>query len=462
MDSSLDAFRNLEKQVSDLAVEHFQDPPDSVHLPDKIRRSIPPSIPSFFANTEAARNVRTAYVEHHISSIITRRIFQPFLFVLGGRVASVDQLFQDWSEAMKQKSTTREALWRQRTLHAAYSASSAKQSINKVASYIVDEVVDAIKYFTHHERWQHMTVAVRRVVKTAAETWRYARLELGLITASMSGEEIVRSPEPGPGITCNGERGARAQSAHILLTRFPHIKRDPVPGDSKTKPGTADEGYTFSRGRVLWSDDSNVLACQRGIARYNSMSRQSATTPVANRTQSRTQEHQTKGLAQSGSPTSHLDTPSVNKCAPPSPNDHSSDDRATPSPTKSYHTDRETPLPAQPPHDDRVTPSPADGSLQSRTTPSPTGEAVDEWHDAERESRTATPVQNDHSNVTTPDEEEPAASDRSVASSRQSVRSVATADSQHSGQSTKQAEGIPDWGHVGGEVPASESRRGEW
>ncbi|KAL8791108.1 MAG: hypothetical protein Q9195_006052 [Heterodermia aff. obscurata] len=431
-----DAFRNLENQISDLADEHFQELPGPV--PDEIKRSIPPNIPSLFANTEAARNLRAAYVEHHISSIITRRIFDPFLFVLGSRVLAVDYLFKDWAETMKRKSTKREALWRQRTLHAAYTASSAKQSINKIATHIVDEIVEAIKYFAHHTRWQHMTVAVRRVVKTAAETWRYARLELGLITASMSGEDIARSPDSGPGVSSNNDEDARAHVPKILLTRFPLIKREPVPEDLKTESDTEDKGYIYSRGGLLCADDPDVLACQRGLPGVSSESRQLQDARVTSRTRSRAQKDEPAEvrdeIAEDRAPkklAQRLDTPSL-------------DNGVARSTTSLVHKDRALYSSVEPFQDDRASASRAESLDDDRATPRPVDQDVEQWHDAERDSKTATPEPNPHDDLGSPKEERPA-SIRSGASSRQSIRSEMTASSQRRRVSTNQAADIPDW-----------------
>ena len=443
MCSSYDAFQNLEKQISGLANEHFQDLPGPV--PDETKRSIPANIPSLFANTEAARNLRAAYVEHHISAIITRRIFQPFLFVLGSRVAAVDHLFMDWAETMKRKSTKREALWRQRTLHAAYTASSAKQSINKIASHIVDEIVEEIKHFAHPTRWQQMTVAVRRVVKTAAETWRYARLELGLITANMSGEDIAKSPDPGPVMSSNKDEDARAQGAKILLARFPLIKRDPVPEDLKTELDTEDKGYIYSRGRVLCSDDPDVLACHRGLPRCGSVSRRPQDTKPASRPRSRARkaepaegQYEIAEDAQPESPAQRLNTPSP-------------ENGIARSTTSLSHKDRAVSLPVEPFHDDLAPPLRAGSLDDDRATLRPGDQDVEEWHDAERESRIATPEPNPHDDATTPNEEPPA-SNRSGASSRQSIRSDMTASSQRSRASMNQAADIPNWAN-GGDIP---------
>ena len=147
----------------------------SGHPPEHIMQKIPTQMPDFFSNSEASFELRAAYVEHVVSRILTQRVFQPFLFTLSRRNDSTDQLFQTMSQKLRQKSIRREAVWRQQTLHAAYTVSSAKQSINKIAAIIVEEIMDEIKYFTCPTQYEQVTVAIRRIVKIAAETWRYAR-----------------------------------------------------------------------------------------------------------------------------------------------------------------------------------------------------------------------------------------------------------------------------------------------
>lgn len=249
-----DAFHHLYKQISDLTAEHFSD--DIDNPPESVVKTIPLVIPSFCANTESSIKLRAAYVEHLISRTISRRIFQPFLFTIGLRHGSPDLLFQHMSDHLRRKSTRREALWRQRTLHAAYTISSAKQSINKIAAFIVDEVVEAIKFFTNPARWEQVTVAVRRIVKTAAETWRYARLEVAMITASMTADDrpdYQRLSNPtGP---LADIAGAQDQQRQLLLTLFPIIEREAIHEDIREDSKQNDRGYIYFPGRMLYSDD---------------------------------------------------------------------------------------------------------------------------------------------------------------------------------------------------------------
>lgn len=253
-----DAFHHLYKQISDLTSDHFKDAVDEP--PEEVFKSIPPTIPPFFSDTDSSIKLRAAYVEHLISTIISRRVFQPFLFTISLRHGNPDLLFQSMSDHLRKKSTRREALWRQRTLHAAYTISSAKQSINKIAAYIVDEVVDAIKYFTNHHRWEQVTVAVRRIIKTAAETWRYARLEVAMITASATADDrpdfqrasnLIEPIANGPNVP--------DQQRQLLLSLFPIIEREAIHEDIREERHPGGQGYIYFPGRMLYSDDPIIV-----------------------------------------------------------------------------------------------------------------------------------------------------------------------------------------------------------
>ena len=234
-------------------VEHFQETPEN--LPDKASNLIPVDLAASFSTTQSSPWFIAAFIEHTISSIITQRIFEPFLFVLSGRLRSADALFLEMSRNLKSKSTRREASWRQRTLHAAYTAANAKQTINNIANDIIDEIMDAIRYFTDRAKWQHVTAAVRRIVKTAAETWRYARLESSVVVASMDGHEIANASNG------RGEENVASQDKgkKVLLALFPLIKREALYGVSEEEFKPLDAGRIYSQGRVLYADDANRL-----------------------------------------------------------------------------------------------------------------------------------------------------------------------------------------------------------
>ena len=243
----------------DLALEHFQEP--VAPTPGGTIRSIPPEMGLVFSNPDCSGQLRAAYVEHTVSSIITRRIFKPFLFTVSLRHSSPDQLFQGWSDHMRSKSTRKEALWRQRTLHAAYTVSSAKQSINKIAAFIVDEIVEAIQPFAGPGRREHVVMAVRRIVKTAAETWRYARLEIPMITASMSEEERPAFMKSGSRLQrAPTTKDAMGKERQLLLPLFPIIEREAIHETMRKESTKNDEGCVYFPGRMLYSNDSIVGA----------------------------------------------------------------------------------------------------------------------------------------------------------------------------------------------------------
>ena len=458
-------------------------------------------MPPFFDNTESAKNIRAAYVKHHISSILTRCIFQPFLFVLEPRLAPADRLFREMSEELKRKSTKREALWRQRTLFAAFTASSAKQTINKVATRIVEEIMRTIKYFTPDTQWPYLIVAVRRIVKQAAETWRYARLELGLISVSMDGKDIVRALTRDAGLSGKDEARIDDLCGKMLLPLFPVIKRDPMIGDLLGKSDLHDEGYTFSPGQILYSDDADVAACREGVLRYSARSTRPkistntnprlskpqgqefhGMSPLASsthRTQSRTQDQQNEVDMIHKSPRSRTELRTRShqeegegeeeeeggevegELSRDSPtrrtNSKEQYDRIeSSSPPRSLTRRRGTPA-----SDDGVTPPQVDLDYHGRATLSSEAEARGEQHQAERDSRTPTPAQEHRSNMATPDDG-PAGSDHSRRSSRHLMHSPTMEAKQHSGQSMKGAGAAPSWGDAGGEVAAFQTVGEGW
>ncbi|KAL9012341.1 MAG: hypothetical protein Q9173_002887 [Seirophora scorigena] len=194
-------------------------------------------MPPFLVDTPASTRVRTAYIQSLISAIINNRIFQPFLFTHG----ELEDTFAELSEYFRGKSTRKEAFWRQRTLLAAFSCGSSKDKINNVATHIVDEIVATIKAFTDGSKRTQMRAAVKQIVKKAAETWRYARIELSRITASTA-----------TGIS-------EEQNGEQLLPIFPRIVREPLPQGFRPD-STDDPGCVYSPGQTLSKKSSAVLA----------------------------------------------------------------------------------------------------------------------------------------------------------------------------------------------------------
>lgn len=208
-------------------------------IPSHVARGLPPNLPPFLVDTPASALVRIAYVQSLISNIIDRRIFQPFLFTY----AELDNNFNEWGECLRGKSTKREAIWRQRTLHAAFSCASSKPRINTFAASVVDEVITAIKPFAGRTRREQLKAAVRKVIKTAAETWRLARIELPRIMAS-----------PASDMSGGGKDG------EALLTMFPRIERVALPKDLRPDVDDNDVGCVYTPGQTLFSNSPAMLA----------------------------------------------------------------------------------------------------------------------------------------------------------------------------------------------------------
>lgn len=232
---------------------------------------IPPEIPNFMDTTVAAAKIRSCYIQHIISSILLARIFQPFLFTIGTQYGGVDTFLQCLSTDIRRKSERRESVWRQTTLRAAYTVSKAKETTNVVAGVIVDEIVDDIKHFAHPLHWPVITLCVQRIVKSAAEVWRFARIERELIKAFMTEVDTPDSDWPQPEfdstthIETNSERDA-AKSGQLILCLLPHIEREPVHESFLPESNKPDNGpCIYLQGRALYSDSAAVLARQREL-----------------------------------------------------------------------------------------------------------------------------------------------------------------------------------------------------
>lgn len=144
-------------------------------------------------NSDASRLIRMAYVQHIISKYLCHRIFQPFLFSLGKRYDKADTFFQSMSNQLREKSTRKEAVWRHYTLLAGYTASNAKKNAGVAAASVVEEIAGYVKPFADQKNMDVITSGITRIVKFAVETWRYARMEREIITASMSTDDTEQS-----------------------------------------------------------------------------------------------------------------------------------------------------------------------------------------------------------------------------------------------------------------------------
>lgn len=237
-----------------------------------ILAKIPFNIPQFLDDTQASRELRVAYIQHLISSTLDCRMFRPFLFTLGRRYDKAEAFLQSLWLDIRRKSIRGETLWRQQTLRAAYTASNAKQSINVAAAVIVDEIVDDIRPFTKPSRLESVVIAVRKIVKLAAETWRLARVERELITATTMSSSQDTAPTDEvrsefqydhaeeSDTPTEGARGQAQPNRRALLHTLPRIVRearheDLLSEDDKEKATAC----VYLPGVVLYTDSPSVI-----------------------------------------------------------------------------------------------------------------------------------------------------------------------------------------------------------
>ena len=99
-------------------------------------------------------------------------------------------------------------------------------------------------------------MAVRRIVKVAAETWRYARLEREMITATMAAAE---HPDRFDDASGSGDLSS-GTPPEVLLPMLPFIEREPAHEDLRSAANRNDAGCAFSRGVALSPDRPVILA----------------------------------------------------------------------------------------------------------------------------------------------------------------------------------------------------------
>lgn len=186
------------------------------------------------------------------------------MFSLGRRYDKADSLFLSMSNHIRDKSTRKEAIWRQQTLLAAFTSSGAKQRINTAAGTVVEEIVNAIKHFADPKEEESIKIGVKRIVKIAAETWRFARLEREMITATMPAlqdeEHRFTSPEYWPAYlsdsTTTTSSGAQPQ---LLLRLFPVIYRESKHENFNNDGEQPDTGCVYHHGLALYDNAEPVL-----------------------------------------------------------------------------------------------------------------------------------------------------------------------------------------------------------
>lgn len=144
---------------------------------------------------------------------------------------------------------------------AAYTTTDAKLRMNKEAGKVMDEIVDAITVFSAEaqERTDELRAAVRRIVKLAVETWRYARLEREKVEAFMPPVGEQSGQEEGVGLwlpySVDGSDGEEKKLANMLLRIFPVIRRERVQESFWfTDKDRHDRGCVYSKGCALYAE----------------------------------------------------------------------------------------------------------------------------------------------------------------------------------------------------------------
>jgi hypothetical protein len=219
-----------------------------------------------FDDSAASQRHQTAYIAHLISTILLKRVFTPFLFGLGNRTEETEILLEKVSNQLRAKSSRKEATWRQHTLLAAYTTTDAKLRMNKEAGRAMDEIVGAILPFCAESeaKEDEVRVAVRKIVKLAVETWRYARLEREKIEALMppvddeakpNGEEGFWIPYGDQGLAGANANDSEQNDKKVLLRVFPIIRREQIQeGFRSTEKDCNDKGCVYSKGLALYAE----------------------------------------------------------------------------------------------------------------------------------------------------------------------------------------------------------------
>ncbi|KAK2853223.1 hypothetical protein FQN49_005289, partial [Arthroderma sp. PD_2] len=134
-------------------------------------------------------------------------------------------------------------------------------------------IVDHIRHFTDPTHLDALLTNVRKIVKLAAETWRLARVERELITATMPSAEDEQtaneeweefdydSRAPSSGVEASVEAPTMRRHRRPLLRMLPRIFRGAVHEDFLTEDDHEKASpCTYLRGVILYSDSPSVLA----------------------------------------------------------------------------------------------------------------------------------------------------------------------------------------------------------
>lgn len=235
----------------------------------KILAELPNGLPSMLGNSDASRLIRMAYVQHIISKYLCHRIFQPFLFSLGKRYDKADTFFQSMSNQLREKSTRKEAVWRHYTLLAGYTASNAKKNAGVAAASVIEEIAGYVKPFADQKNMDVITSGITRIVKFAVETWRYARMEREIITASMTTDDTERSSwechsyeRQSPyfeNALFVSQLNAVAAGRVMILPLLPVFSREGTLPTLHRPLAVLDSGLIFSKGTALYTNCLPVL-----------------------------------------------------------------------------------------------------------------------------------------------------------------------------------------------------------
>ncbi|KAF8426252.1 hypothetical protein EV426DRAFT_20875 [Tirmania nivea] len=275
----IDAFTTLTKDIVDISTK-FLDLPRMP--PGDVIAEIPSNLPNILADTDASRILRQAYIQHVISTILCKRIFSPFLFSLANRYDNADSLLKAMSLHLRKKSTRREAVWRNYTLIAAYTANSAKQHAAAAATTVIDEIITKIRPFAESENMDRIFAGVRRVVKYAIDTWRYARLEKEMFVARVETEADdpvwghhpyeKQFPYVSDSNLIESIQGSFTGKRKLVLHLLPLIYREGTVPSISQQDTVLDDGHVFTYGIALFSDCLPVLSRKMELGTLDSNS----------------------------------------------------------------------------------------------------------------------------------------------------------------------------------------------
>jgi hypothetical protein len=225
-------------------------------------------LPSILGNSKASALLRQAYVQHTISGYLCCRIFQPFLFSLGKRHDNADAFFQAMSSQLREKSTRKEAIWRNYTLLAGYTASNGKKNQQAAAATVIKEIADHVLPLADPCKIECIKSGVLRIVKYSVEIWRYARMEKEIITASMQADETEAECWHGHDYQNQSlnttdpilqQVRASAKGHNSIMPLLPVFSREGILPSLRRPLAERDEGLVFVKGVALYSDCLPVL-----------------------------------------------------------------------------------------------------------------------------------------------------------------------------------------------------------